>query len=97
MDLQVNGKKGDALNLGMEAAGLDYSEEYEWIRTYLYRGIQHEVMPKEQALSDKGCDVQNLIAITDYIDFKSLGYAGDPIPVGGRFKQLPLLLGNSNN
>lgn len=122
---------------GMKAAGLNYSGEHEWIRTDLYRGIQHEVMPMEQALScahchsslqegktcnrchqatkgaefvdlarqgidfqalsDKGCDVRDLVGITDYIDFKSLGYAGDPILVGGRFKQLPLQFGVQNN
>jgi hypothetical protein len=27
---------------------------------------------------------------TDYIDFKGLGYKGDPIIHGGRFKKLPM-------
>jgi hypothetical protein len=27
---------------------------------------------------------------TDYINFKSLGYEGDPIIHGGRFKKLPM-------
>jgi hypothetical protein len=26
----------------------------------------------------------------DYIDFKALGYKGDPIIHGGRFKKLPM-------
>ena len=38
----------------------------------------------------RGRDVSALIGKTDYIDFKSLGYRGDPILTGGRFKRLPL-------
>ncbi len=36
----------------------------------------------------KGRDVGHLIGETDYIDFKALGYKGDPIIYGGRFKKL---------
>ena len=115
---------------GMEAAGLDYSGRYMWVRTNMYWGISHEVAPKERALScvqcheslkgDKTCDrchqdsrdvdfktlahkgtdfsymasrgrdVASLVGATDYIDFKALGYEGDPIVHGGRFKRLPL-------
>ena len=35
-------------------------------------------------------DVAELIGQSDYIDFKSLGYAGDPVETGGRFKRLTL-------
>jgi octaheme c-type cytochrome (tetrathionate reductase family) len=123
-----------AFEKGMQAAGLPYSGSYEWIRTDLFRGVQHEVMPKEQALScvhchqslqgdmtcnrchadsrqadfkelvrqgidfqamaDNGCDVRDLVGITDYVEFEKLGYDGDPILTGGRFKQLPLALGS---
>lgn len=38
----------------------------------------------------RGRDVSALIGKTDYIDFKALGYRGDPILTGGRFKRLPL-------
>jgi hypothetical protein len=31
-----------------------------------------------------------LIGQTNYIDFKALGYGGDPIETGGRFDKLPL-------
>jgi hypothetical protein len=37
-----------------------------------------------------GRDVGDLIGKTDYIDFKKLGYKGDPILYGGRFTKLPL-------
>ena len=38
----------------------------------------------------RGRDVSHLVGTTNYIDFKALGYKGDPILVGGRFKKLPL-------
>ena len=41
-------------------------------------------------MKSRGRDVSDLIGRTDYIDFKALGYKGDPILYGGRFKQLPL-------
>ncbi len=44
-----------ALVAGMEAASLPYSGEYEWVRTAMYWRIEHEVMPKELALSCAHC------------------------------------------
>jgi octaheme c-type cytochrome (tetrathionate reductase family) len=44
----------------------------------------------------RGRDVSSLVGVTDYIDFKALGYKGDPILVGGRFKKLPLGAGQSS-
>jgi len=41
-------------------------------------------------LKSRGRDVSHLVGKTDYIDFKALGYKGDPIIHGGRFKKLPL-------
>jgi octaheme c-type cytochrome (tetrathionate reductase family) len=38
----------------------------------------------------RGRDVSHLIGQTDYLNFKALGYKGDPIIHGGRFKKLPL-------
>ena len=115
---------------GMEAAKLPYSGEYKWIETWMYWGVNHEVMPASMALScvqcheslkgertcnrchqdtrgvnfqklahkgtdfsyleSKGRDVKDLIGSTDYINFKALGYRGDPIIYGGRFKKLPM-------
>ena len=115
---------------GMEAAKLPYSGEYKWIETWMYWGVNHEVMPASMALScvqcheslkgertcnrchqdtrdvnfkklahkgtdfsyleSKGRDVKDLIGSTDYINFKALGYKGDPIIYGGRFKKLPM-------
>ena len=41
-------------------------------------------------MARRGRDVSELVGATDYIDFKALGYKGDPIIHGGRFKLLPL-------
>ena len=41
-------------------------------------------------MQKRGRDVSHLVGATNYIDFKALGYKGDPILTGGRFKKLPL-------
>jgi octaheme c-type cytochrome (tetrathionate reductase family) len=46
-------------------------------------------------MKSKGRDVEHLINKTDYINFKSLGYKGDPIIHGGRFKQRPMGYGTT--
>jgi hypothetical protein len=119
-----------AFSLGMDAAKLPYSGQYKWVDTVMYLSLNHEVLPKQFALScvqchpslrterscgqchmgKRGLDFKNLafsnidfkflhtrepntqerVQSTDYIDFKQLGYKGDPITFGGRFKQLPL-------
>jgi octaheme c-type cytochrome (tetrathionate reductase family) len=115
---------------GMEAIGLDYSGEYKWVKTTMYISLNHEIPPKEIALScvqchsafksEKTCDrchqdkrnidynklanknidakrlyyrerkLLKLVESTDYLNVKELGYKGDPIEFGGRFKKLPL-------
>jgi octaheme c-type cytochrome (tetrathionate reductase family) len=39
-------------------------------------------------MAEMGRDVEDLIGKTNYIDYKALGYEGDPIEVRGRFKKL---------
>jgi hypothetical protein len=41
-------------------------------------------------MKSQGRDVEELIHKTDYINFKALGYKGDPIIHGGRFKRMPM-------
>jgi hypothetical protein len=53
-------------------------------KTIAHKGTDFSYMPS------KGRDVSHLFNTTDYIDFKSLGYKGDPIIHGGRFKKLPM-------
>ncbi len=43
-----------------------------------------------KALENKGMDVSDLIGKSDYIDYKALGYRGDPIEFGVRFQRLKL-------
>jgi octaheme c-type cytochrome (tetrathionate reductase family) len=46
-------------------------------------------------LAEMGRDVEELIGKTNYIDYKALGYQGDPIETGGRFDKLGLGIGHS--
>lgn len=41
-------------------------------------------------MQKKGWQVEHLIQEGNYLDFKALGYEGDPIIHGGRFEKLPL-------
>ncbi|MGD9186849.1 MAG: Ni/Fe-hydrogenase cytochrome b subunit [Desulfobacteraceae bacterium] len=115
---------------GMQASGLPYSGQYEFVETVMYWGLTHEVVPKENALAcaechasltkapycgkchqerpdvdfkalvykginfkrlaEAGLDVSELIGVTNYIDYKALGYPGDPIEHSGRFDKLML-------
>jgi len=38
----------------------------------------------------KGRDVGHLVGQTNYLDFKAMGYKGDPVIFGGRFTKLPM-------
>ena len=119
-----------AITEGMQTADMPYSGEYQWVETWMYWRLDHEVMPAEMALScvqcheslegertcdrchqdsrdvdfkkvahkgtdfswmaEQGRDVRHLVDQSDYIDFEALGYEGDPIVHGGRFKKLPM-------
>jgi octaheme c-type cytochrome (tetrathionate reductase family) len=68
---------GKAFEEGMAAAGLEYSGTYDWVETYMYMAINHEVAPKAEALSCNDCH-------NGGIDFEALGYDGDPMMTGGR-------------
>jgi octaheme c-type cytochrome (tetrathionate reductase family) len=48
-------------------------------------------------MKSAGRDVAHLIEKTDYINFKALGYKGDPIIHGSRFKKLPLRYQSSSD
>jgi len=50
----------------------------------VYKGINF------RRLAEMGRDVADLIGKTNYIDYKALGYAGDPIETGGRRDKLGL-------
>lgn len=70
-----------ALVDGAKASGLSYSGKYEFVSTAFYGSINHEVAPKEDALKCGDCHFGN----NTRLNWKALGYAGDPMRVGGRF------------
>ncbi|MBI1736212.1 MAG: hypothetical protein HYR51_13650 [Candidatus Rokubacteria bacterium] len=50
-----------------------------WIETERYMGLFHEVVPKKDALACNACHSGG-----DRLDWKALGYAGDPMKTGPR-------------
>jgi hypothetical protein len=53
-------------------------------KALVHKGVDFDAMARS------GRDVADLVGKTNYIDYKSLGYAGDPIETGGRFDKLGL-------
>ncbi len=50
-----------------------------WVDTERYMGLFHEVQPKDKALDCNDCHMGG-----SRLDWKTLGYKGDPMKVGGR-------------
>lgn len=69
----------NALKKGAEGSGLPYSGKYQFVNTATYIAAQHEVSPKEEALQCGECHMGG-----DRMDWKALGYKGDPMKTGGR-------------
>ena len=77
-----------ALRDGANYTGQDYSGEYEFVDTFMYLTVNHEVAPKEQAYGQGGacgdCHFDNKI------DWQALGWTDDPIPlIGGQRIPIP--------
>lgn len=68
-----------ALLMGAKDAGQDYSGEYGFAETWMHMLISHMVQPAEDALQCDACHSPN-----GRLDWKALGYPGDPIEWGGR-------------
>jgi octaheme c-type cytochrome (tetrathionate reductase family) len=68
-----------ALRLGAKASALDYSGDFGFAKTRMYWPLSHMVAPKEQALQCDDCHGDR-----PRLDFRALGYAGDPARAGGR-------------
>lgn len=58
---------------GMKKAGLAYSGKYAFAETDMYWKVNHMGVPKAQALGCNDCHGAN-----GRMDWKALGYAGDP-------------------
>lgn len=50
------------------------------MKTASYFSVSHEIAPKEEALQCSECHAGG-----SRMDWKALGYSGDPMTVGGRF------------
>jgi octaheme c-type cytochrome (tetrathionate reductase family) len=68
-----------SLKLGAEKSGLAFSGKYGFAKTEMFWPLTHMVVPKEQALGCTDCHGEH-----GRLDWKALGYAGDPIETGGR-------------
>lgn len=66
-----------AVKKGAEVAGLPYSGQYAFIQTHMYTPTTHMVAPAKKALTCVECHSKN-----GRLDWKALGYKGDP--VGGK-------------
>ncbi|MFN2199916.1 MAG: tetrathionate reductase family octaheme c-type cytochrome [Caldilineaceae bacterium] len=74
-----------AARLGAEANGMEYSGSYDFAPTDMYWPITHMVAPKERALQCDECHTQDE---TGVLDWRALGYEGDPMFYGGRALRL---------
>lgn len=68
-----------ALRNGASATGLAYSGEYGFAPTEMYWTLSHMVAPAEQALDCASCHGER-----GRLDWRALGYPGDPMEWGGR-------------
>ena len=68
-----------ALLGGAEGSGLPYSGKYQFVKTASYFSLSHEIAPKEEALQCGECHTGGT-----RLDWKALGYNGDPMITGGR-------------
>ena len=68
-----------ALQLGAEVTGMDYSGEFGFTTTTMYWPQTHMVAPKSEALQCQACHCED-----GCIDWETLGFPGDPIKWGSR-------------
>lgn len=68
-----------ALTLGSQDVGLKFSGQYGFAETWMYWPTTHMVQVKENALQCDSCHSPDGI-----LDWKALGYPGDPIEWGSR-------------
>ncbi len=71
-----------ALQLGSGVSGLKYSGSYGFAETSMQWPLSHMVSPAGQSLKCYDCHGEN-----SRMDWKALGYDGDPAKIGGRSDQ----------
>ncbi|MBK8946721.1 MAG: tetrathionate reductase family octaheme c-type cytochrome [Ignavibacteriae bacterium] len=69
---------------GMKSVNLAYSGKFDFVETEMYWPINHMVVSGENALSCTDCHGTKG---TKRLNWKKLGYNGDPMKNGGRFKK----------
>jgi octaheme c-type cytochrome (tetrathionate reductase family) len=69
----------ESFRLGAKASKIAYSGKVGFARTEMYWPLSHMVAPKEKALGCTDCHGDR-----SRMDWKALGYAGDPMKTGGR-------------
>jgi len=67
---------------GMTAANLPYSGKYGFVQTKMYWQITHMVVPREKSLKCNDCHADK-----GRLNWKSLGYEGDPWKFGSRKRE----------
>jgi len=70
---------GSAFELGAKASNIAYSGKYGFAPTEMYWPLSHMVAPKDKALACSDCHGEK-----SRLDWKALGYSGDPMRMGGR-------------
>jgi len=70
-----------ASEVGMKEVGLEFSGEIKFVETEMYWPINHMVPPAKNALRCTECHGEK----GDRLDWKKLGYSGDPLKTKGRF------------
>jgi octaheme c-type cytochrome (tetrathionate reductase family) len=73
-----------ALQLGSQITGMEYSGEYAFAETEMYWPQTHMVAPKTEALQCQACHSEG-----GRMDWEALGYPGDPIRWGSRVRVHP--------
>lgn len=68
-----------AFRLGEKISGLEYSGSYGFARTLMQWPLSHMVSPAHHALTCSDCHNEG-----SRMDWKALGYPGDPANIGGR-------------
>jgi len=75
-------KWDQALRLGADVTGLPYSGEYGFAETDMFWPQTHMVAPKNRALQCQVCHAED-----GRMDWKALGYDGDPIKQGSQSRK----------
>ncbi|HER07977.1 MAG TPA: tetrathionate reductase family octaheme c-type cytochrome [Bacteroides sp.] len=72
-----------ASELGMKEINLPYSGRYGFVETEMTWPINHMVAPVNKTLNCRSCHV---IGQSGRLNWEALGYAGDPMRTGSRFR-----------